>query len=81
MDRLKELFRSQSPVPPGAAEGSNAPSNSAQSNTFALIFKALEFAEKVADGLPIQAPKAVISCIRIVVQSVKVRSIYYTSFG
>ena len=76
MRQLKEYIRPHSPVPPGAAEGSNAPSHSAESDTLAAIIKVLEVAESAADGLPIQAPKVVISSIRMVLQSVKVRSIH-----
>ena len=80
MRRLKERFHSQSPVPRGVAEGTNIPSHSAKSNALDSIIKVLEVAKSAADGVPIKALNAVISSILIVLKSVKVRSIYYTSF-
>ena len=72
----KRRIRSDFPVPPAAAEGSNAPTRSAESDTLASIIKVLEVAENAADGLPIKGPKPVISRIRMVLQSVKVRTFY-----
>ena len=73
MRRLKERFRSRSPVPPTVAEGSSSQTGSAVSDTLASIIKILDVAEKAVDGLPIYGPKAVISSIHVVLQSVKVR--------
>ena len=77
MRQLKERFRSHSPVPPAAAEGSNAPTHSTKSDTLASIIKVLDVAEKAVDGLHIYGPKAVISSIRTVLQSVKVRFSFF----
>ena len=73
MRRLKEHFRPRSPVPPAVSGGSSSQTGSAKSDTLASIIKALDVAEKAVDGLPIYGPKAVISSIRAVLQSVKVR--------
>ena len=73
MRRLKEHFRSRSPVSPAVAGGSGSQTGSAKSDTLASIIKVLEVAEKAVDGLPIYGPKAVISSILAVLQSVKVR--------
>ena len=76
----KRRFRSESPVPPVAAGGSNAPthSGSAESDRLASIIKILDIAGKAADGLPIYGATAVISSIRTVLQSVKVRLVCYS---
>ena len=63
---------------PSQPEGSGAPSHN--SDTLASIIKVLEVAEKALDGLPIKAPKAMISTILSVLQSVKVRDIVYVSY-
>ena len=73
MRRFKEHFRPRSPVPPAVAEGSSSRTGSAKSDALASIIKVLDVAEKAVDGLPIYGPKAVISSIRAVLQSVKVR--------
>ena len=47
MGRLKERFRSHSPVPPVASEDSNAPTHSAESDMLASIIKVLDVAERL----------------------------------
>ena len=74
MRRLREHFRPRSPMPQApVAGGSSSQTGSTGSDTLASIIKVLDVAEKAIDGLPIYGPKAVISSIRAVLQSVKVR--------
>ena len=83
MKQLTELIRPRSPMPSVAAEGSSgAPKCSVESGTvLASILMVLDVAETTVEGLPIYGPKAVISCIRTVLQSVKVRVINCLHFG
>ena len=60
-------------MPPAVAEGSSSQTGSAKSDALASIIKVLDVAEKAVDGLPIYGPKAVISSIRAILKSVKVR--------
>ena len=73
MGQLKDHFPPRSPVPPAVAGGSSSQTGSAKSDTLASIIEVLDVAEKAVDGLPIYGSKAVISSIRAVLQSVKVR--------
>ena len=69
-------------MPSAAAEGSSAPTCSVESGTvLASILTVLDVAEKAVEGLPIYGPKAVISSIRTVLQSVKVRVVDCLQFG
>ncbi len=82
MKRLIGRVRPRSPVPSAAPEGSSAPTCSVESGTvLASILTVLNIAEKAVEGLPIYGPKAVISSIRTVVQSVNVRVISCLHFG
>ena len=78
MKQLKAAFRSRSPRPPTPSQSSGAPSH--YSDALASIIKVLEVAENAVDGLPIKAPKAVISSIRTVLQSVKVSNFASVSY-
>ena len=78
MEQLKSALRSRSPRPPTPSQSSGAPSHG--SDALASIIKALEVAESIIDGLPISAPKAMISSIRSVLQSVKVSDITSVSY-
>ena len=82
MKRFIERIRPRSPMPEAAAEGSSAPTCSVGSDTMlASILTVLDVAEKAVEGLPIYGPKAVISSIRTVLQSVKVRVADCLHFG
>ena len=82
MKGLIGRIRPRSPMPSAAAEGTNAPTCSAESGTvLASILTVLDVAETAVEGLPIYGPKAVISSIRTVLKSVKVRVINYLHFG
>ncbi len=82
MKRLIEHIRPRSPMPSAAAEDSSASTCSVESGTvLASILMVLDVAEKAVDKLPIYGPKAVISSIRTILQSVKVRVISCLHFG
>ena len=84
MKQPTELIRPRSPMPSVAVEGSGggAPKCSVESGTvLASILVVLDVAETTVEGLPIYWPKAVISSIRTVLQSVKVRVINCLHFG
>ena len=77
-----QRFRLDSPIPPVAAERSNAPSRSSESDMLDSIINVLDIAEKAVDGLPIYEPRAVISSIRTVLQSaMKVRLVFCSCSG
>ena len=78
MKQLKAAFRSRSPRPPTPSQSSGAPSH--DSDALASIIAVLKVAENSLDGLPINTPKAVISSIRSVLQSVKVGDIASVSY-
>ena len=78
MEKLKAPFRSRSPRPSTPSQGSGAPSHI--SDTLASIIAVLKVAENAVDGIPIKAPKAVISSIRSVLESVKVSDITSVSY-
>src|SRR5258708_37505824 len=76
MKRLIGRIRPRSPMPSAAAEGSSAPTCSVGSGTvLASILTVLDIAETAVEGLPIYGPKTVISSIRTVLKSVKVRAV------
>ncbi len=83
MGQLMGRIYPHSLVPSVAAEGPSAPTvYSVESGTqLDSILTVLDVAEKAVEGLPIYGPKAVISSIRTVLQSVKVRVINCLHFG
>jgi len=69
-------------MPPVAEEGSSTPTCSVESDTMlASTLSVLDVAEKAVEELPIYGLKVVISTIRTVLQSVKVRVINCQHFG